>query len=548
MRLLTVAVTALAGLGLAGAPAFADTTSSTALPHPVGGFVLPSTRVSATSNLGGFGAEAVVPESADLRPYAPAVGDQGQISSCVAWSIGYSIMGYYANRQGGVGAPYAPLYLYMRAVGSGAPNNGLNPETALGVAQSTGVDSQADYFQGTSNWQTAPTAAEVANAANYKINGWTRLWVGANQGTAAQTLVKQAVANGAPVSIAIPVFRDFENLRSDALYNTTSGQNLGGHMITIYGYDAQGVWIRNSWGTWWGSKGDAHLSWGFINTAALAAYTVGGVATKAPAPTVTTLSAKSAPANGGGVAVTISGTNLASATAVQFGTTKAAFTAASSGPTTTLVATVPAHDKGTVDVTVTGPGGTSAAGTATKFTYVTPPPAVTGLTGATVSTLGGNTVTVTGTELTGATAVRVGTIPATGVKVLSPTSLTFVAPAHAAGAAHVSVVTPAGTSATVDADQVTYVAPPVPAVRSLSPSSGLTTAATTVVVTGANLGNAAKVTAGTTVLAYTKVSDTQLKVTLPAHAAGGVPIQVTAPGGTSTAVTFTYVAPSSAKK
>jgi hypothetical protein len=139
--------------------------------------------------------------------------------------------------------------------------------------------------------------------------------------------------------------------------------------------------------------------------------------------------------------------------------------------------------------------------------------------------------------------VKAGALAGTSVKVLSPTSLSFVTPAAPAGTLHVTVTGPTGTSATSDADLLTFVKPPVPALTSLSPASAATTAVTTVTVTGANLGDVTRVTAGGTSISFTKVSNTQLKLTLPAHAAGPVDIVATSAAGASPAARFTYIAP-----
>src|SRR5438477_2215655 len=227
----TLALFAAVTGAVTGAPAFA------AAPAPVpqhrAGGALPSTaKVAAGSRMGASALEAV-PASASLRASMPPVGDQGQIGSCVAWSIGYSLMGYYANLTKAPGAPYAPLYLYMRTVQpGGAPNYGLYPPDALALAAASGVDTQADYTQGTTGWRTPPTAAEIANATNYKIAGWTTLWSGYRhgQGAAAQASIKQALAGGSPVAIDFPVFPDFFSIHSSALYTTTSGADQGGHM------------------------------------------------------------------------------------------------------------------------------------------------------------------------------------------------------------------------------------------------------------------------------------------------------------------------------
>ena len=65
-------------------------------------------------------------------------------------------------------------------------------------------------------------------------------------------------------------------------------------------------------------------------------------------------------------------------------------------------------------------------------------------------------MTVTGTNLAGASAVDFGFDAATNVVVVSPTSLTATAPAGAPGFVDVTVTTPGGTSATGSADQYTY--------------------------------------------------------------------------------------------
>src|SRR5206468_3933736 len=104
-------------------------------------------------------------------------------------------------------------------------------------------------------------------------------------------------------------------------------------------------------------------------------------------PAVTSISPTSGP-SAGGTQVTISGSNLGGATSVRCGTTAAAI---SSKPTKSIVVHSPPGTAGTVDVTVTNAGGTSALVTADRFTYTTPPPApaVTGLSPTNGTTAGG---------------------------------------------------------------------------------------------------------------------------------------------------------------
>jgi hypothetical protein len=70
---------------------------------------------------------------------------------------------------------------------------------------------------------------------------------------------------------------------------------------------------------------------------------------------------------------------------------------------------------------------------------------------------GGNqAVTVTGSGFSNAIAVRFGTEVASNLTVTSDSQLTVTSPKGAAGQVHVTVTTPAGTSAITPADQYTY--------------------------------------------------------------------------------------------
>jgi hypothetical protein len=97
-----------------------------------------------------------------------------------------------------------------------------------------------------------------------------------------------------------------------------------------------------------------------------------------------------------------------------------------------------------------------SAGGYYSMAYVPPPPTVTGVSPAEGPQAGGTSVTVTGTELIGATAVKFGSSDATSFTVNSESSITAVSPAGT-GTVDVTVTTPAGTSATSAADQYTYV-------------------------------------------------------------------------------------------
>jgi YD repeat-containing protein len=201
-----------------------------------------------------------------------------------------------------------------------------------------------------------------------------------------------------------------------------------------------------------------------------------------------------------------------------------------------------------VDVTVGGPGGTSATSAADRFTYVKPAaPAVTGLSVTTGSAVGGGSLVVTGSGFTGAARVAFGSTPTSSFNVLSDTAIRVNnVPAGAARTVDVRVAAPGGTSAAGPADRYTYARPGAPAVSGLSLTSGGLAGGPNLVVTGTGFTGASRVTFGGTAVNYSVISDSAVRAQVPAGRAGAVDVRVTAPGGTSAvsaADRFSYVAP-----
>jgi large repetitive protein len=247
------------------------------------------------------------------------------------------------------------------------------------------------------------------------------------------------------------------------------------------------------------------------------------------APSVSAISPTAGPATGG-TSMTIGGSNFSGASAVMFGGTPAAGFKVSKP--TAMTATTPAEPAGTVDVTVITAGGSSATSAVDRFTFVAAP-TVTAVSPKAGPTAGGTSVTISGSNLIGATKVTFGTPAATVVTVNSATSLTATTPAEIAGSVHVRVTTVGGTSATSAADQFTFAA--APSVSSISPTGGPTAGGTTVTISGSNLSGASAVLFGSTAAAGLKVSNSSVTATAPAEPAGTVDVTVITPGGASAA-------------
>jgi antibiotic biosynthesis monooxygenase (ABM) superfamily enzyme len=146
-------------------------------------------------------------------------------------------------------------------------------------------------------------------------------------------------------------------------------------------------------------------------------------------------------------------TYLLFAGSVPAGTTLNTSTGTVSGTPTTAGAfnyTIKVTDSGSPAQTATQASNGTIAAAVPTVAAVSPnggPPA------------GGTSVTITGTNLTGASAVSFGGSAAARFAVNGATSITAIAPAGAVGTVDVTVTTGSGTSATSAADHFTYASP-----------------------------------------------------------------------------------------
>jgi hypothetical protein len=276
--------------------------------------------------------------------------------------------------------------------------------------------------------------------------------------------------------------------------------------------------------------------------------TVGVIVSSAPdvgasgqlAPTVTGVVPSSGPLSGG-TSVIITGSNYHSPATVSFGGVAAIQAVVQN--TSTIVARSPAESAGSVDVTVTTTGGTSATSAADVYTYVAPP-TVTSVSPSDGPSSGGTQVTITGTNFVGSTkVVFFGGVKASHVVRLNPTTITAISPAGS-GTVDVTVKTRGGTSATSSADLFTYdagtaahrVAGAVvhpPTVTGLRPNIGALGGGTTVIVSGNNYVAPATVSFGGVAATNVVVQDVNHIVATSPAGSGTVDVTVTTPNGTS---------------
>ncbi|HXH47938.1 MAG TPA: IPT/TIG domain-containing protein [Terriglobia bacterium] len=250
-------------------------------------------------------------------------------------------------------------------------------------------------------------------------------------------------------------------------------------------------------------------------------------------PTVKSIVPDTAPP-AGGTAVIINGSNFTSSAqsappSVSFGGVQAMNVRIVSP--LQLVATVPPHSSGSVNVEVTTADGMSSS-LPSAFTYTESSPALNSVSPSSGDTAGGTVVTIAGSNFASGATVSFGGSPASSVSFVSSTQLMATTPPHAAGSVNVAVTNPDGASAMLPAG-FTFGTSSL-TISSVTPNSGGTAGGTVVTIAGSNFVSGATVSfGGSPASGVSFVNATQLKATTPAHASGPVNVAVTNPDGTS---------------
>jgi len=282
---------------------------------------------------------------------------------------------------------------------------------------------------------TAATAVHFGStpATSFSVNTDGTITAVAPPGAAGPEDVTVTRPAGTTVATTTDVFTYFAKPSITNLA-PTSGLTSGGTLVTITGSGFTGATAVN-----FGANAGANLHVltdskltvtapaGSAGPANVTVVGPGGTSTAAQFTYVTAgtpIVASVSPNSGsifGGDAVTISGSGFTGATGVQFGTVTLLpninFFVFSDNQ---IYAVVPAGSAGPVDVRVTTAAGTSAIDSADKYTYFAlGAPSVTSVVSSSGSATGGNTVTITGTGFTGATAVHFGTTSATSFTVVN---------------------------------------------------------------------------------------------------------------------------------
>jgi hypothetical protein len=175
-----------------------------------------------------------------------------------------------------------------------------------------------------------------------------------------------------------------------------------------------------------------------------------------------------------------------------------------------------------------------------------PAPTLSSISPTSGTTAGGTAITITGAGFLAGATVTLGGTAATGVTVVSSTSITAVTPAHTGGAVSVAVTNPDNQAGSLNNGYTYTSSNPAPTLSSISPTSGTAAGGTAITITGTGfLAGATVRLGGTAATGVTILNSTSITATTPVGAAGAVTVTVTNTDGQSGTLPggYTYTSP-----
>lgn len=213
-----------------------------------------------------------LPESFDIRPLLPEIGDQGMDGTCVGWSAAYYMRTAMEAGKLGIGNQQAKIS--ATAFSPGWLYGQLKPGQDNGCAEGIFLEDALEVMKtkGAAFLSCAPGNCDARyeqcdeKAANYTIGDYATLFSPKDgDSTPGQRInaIKSALFEGKNAvligMLVPPSFIDEATGHWRASPGETTDNAVGGHSMAVVGYDNHinegSFLIANSWGKAWGSNG-----------------------------------------------------------------------------------------------------------------------------------------------------------------------------------------------------------------------------------------------------------------------------------------------------
>lgn len=213
-----------------------------------------------------------LPTTVDLRnsPYNPWIYDQGELGSCTG--NGWARCVQFDQRK--LGLPdFMPsrlqIYYDERVLeGTVRQDSGAQIRDGAKALARWGVAPENLWPYIVAKYRTPPSPSSIAAALHHRAIKYERI-----DNSKAEN-IKHALVLGFPVVFGATLYESFE---SDAVAQTgqvpmpgLNEQPVGGHCMTIVGYNPTSWIVANSWGASWGDKGYCYIPLAYLTNLNLA--------------------------------------------------------------------------------------------------------------------------------------------------------------------------------------------------------------------------------------------------------------------------------------
>jgi C1A family cysteine protease len=181
-----------------------------------------------------------IPPVLDLRPELCPIRDQARQGSCSAQSAS-CMKEWQEHKERSFDKHMSPQFIYNNRANQ--DGGGMSARDTMKILQKIGSVPESIYKYGLIEPKAEIHDSVLNVAKKYKIKEYAQI----------NTIdgLKKALHKNGPCWISFPVY----NYLSEFWMRREQDRKLGGHAVTVVGYDKEGFIIRNSWGDRWGNEG-----------------------------------------------------------------------------------------------------------------------------------------------------------------------------------------------------------------------------------------------------------------------------------------------------
>lgn len=181
-----------------------------------------------------------LPESLNLSNDMLDVRNQGHQGTCAAQTAA-AIREWQETREMGLSEYLSPQFVYN--LRSNYPSAGMYGRDAMNILLKHGICRDQTYKYGIVEKSSDIPESVKKESKNHVIKEYARVTT--------QTGLKRCLFESGPCYISFPVY----NYGGRFWYQTSDEKMIGGHAVTVVGYNKLGFIIRNSWGSSWNTDG-----------------------------------------------------------------------------------------------------------------------------------------------------------------------------------------------------------------------------------------------------------------------------------------------------